>query len=49
MYNTSWAKSKPALDGLFTFMTEILGGYWQILDRSGKKIILLTPLVATQI
>jgi len=24
-------------------MAEILGGYWQILDRSGKKIILLSP------
>jgi len=26
-------------------MAEILGGYWQILDRSGKKIILLLPLL----
>ena len=25
-------------------MAEILQGYWQILDRSGKKIILLSPL-----
>jgi len=25
-------------------MDEILGGYWQILDRSGKKIILLSPM-----
>jgi len=25
-------------------MAEILGRYWQILDRSGKKIILLSPL-----
>jgi len=29
----------------FIFMAEILGGYWQILDRSGKKIILLSPLL----
>jgi len=27
-----------------TFMAEILQGYWQTLDRSGKKIILLSPL-----
>jgi len=26
MYNTGWAESRPALDCLFTFMTEILGG-----------------------
>ena len=30
---------------LFIFMAEILGGYWQLLDRSGKKIILLSPLL----
>jgi len=46
MYDTGWANSRPALDCLFTFMAEILGGYWQILDRSGKKIILLSPLPA---
>jgi len=44
MYNTGWAKSRRALDCFFTFMAEILGWYWQILDRSGKKIILLLPL-----
>ena len=44
MYNTEWAKSRRALDCFFIFMAEILGGYWQILDRSGKKIILLSPL-----
>jgi len=27
MYDTGWAKSRPALDCLFTFMAEILGGY----------------------
>ena len=45
MYNTGWAKSRRALDCFFIFMAEILGGYWQILDRSGKKIILLSPLI----
>jgi len=44
MYNTGWAKSRRALDCFFIFMAEILGGYWQILDRSGKKIIILSPL-----
>jgi len=38
---TGWAKSKRALDCFFIFMAEILRGYWQTLDRSGKKIILL--------
>jgi len=33
-----------ALDRFFTIMAEILGRYWQILDRSGKKIILLSSL-----
>ena len=28
MYNTGWAKSRRALDCYFTFMAEILGGYW---------------------
>jgi len=41
MYNTGWAKSRRALDCFFILMAELLGGYWQILDRSGKKIILL--------
>jgi len=27
MYDTGWAKSRPALDFLLTFMAEILGGY----------------------
>jgi len=45
MYNTGWAKSRRALDCFFIFMAEILGGYWQMLDGSGKKIILLSPLV----
>jgi len=44
MYNTGWATSRRALDCFFILMTESLGGYWQILDRSGKKIILLSPL-----
>jgi len=44
MYNTGWVKSRRALDCFFTFIAEILGGYWQILDRSGKKIILLSSL-----
>ena len=44
MSNTGWVKSRSALDCFFTFMAEILQGYWQILDRSGKKIILLSPL-----
>ena len=48
MYNTGWVKSRRALDCFFTFMAEILQGYWQILDRSGKKIILLSPLVLCQ-
>jgi len=48
MFNTGWAKSRRAFDCFFIFMTEILGGYWQILDRSGKKIILLSPLVTTE-
>jgi len=42
--NTGWAKSRRALDCFFIFMAEILGGYWQLLDRSGKKIILLSPM-----
>jgi len=45
MYNTGWAKSRCALDCFFTFMAEITGGYRQILDRSGKKIILLSALL----
>jgi len=45
MYNTGWAKSRRALDCFCIFMAEILWGYWQTLDRSGKKIILLSPLV----
>jgi len=45
MYNTGWAKTRRALDCVFTIMAEISGRYWQILDRSGKKIILLSPLV----
>jgi len=49
MYDTGWAKSRPALDCLFTFRAEILCGYWQILDRSGKEIILLSPLLMTTI
>jgi len=48
MYNTGWAKSRRALDCFFIFMAEILVGYWQILDRSGKKIILLSPLPGRQ-
>jgi len=31
------------LIAFFIFMAEIFGGYWQILDRSGKEIILLSP------
>jgi len=27
MYDTGWAKSRPALDCLFTFRAEILCGY----------------------
>jgi len=27
MYDTGWAKSRPALDCLFTFMAKILGEY----------------------
>jgi len=49
MYNTGWAKSRRALDCFFTFMTESLGRYWQILHRSGKKIILLSPLQAGKV
>jgi len=45
MYSTGWAKSRRALDYFFTIMAEILGRYWQLLDRSGKKIILLSSLV----
>jgi len=48
MYNTGCVKSRRALDCFFTFMAEILQGYCQILDRSGKKIILLSPLVMTE-
>jgi len=48
MYNTGWVKSRRALDGFFTFMAEILQGYSQILDRSGKKIIILSPLVQSR-
>ena len=44
MYNTGWAKTRRALDCVFTIMAEISGWYWQRLDRSGKKIILLSPL-----
>jgi len=43
MYNTGWDKTRRALDCVFTIMAEISGRYWQILDRSGKKIILLSP------
>jgi len=45
MYNTGWAKTRRALNCVFTIMVEISGRYWQILDRSGKKIILLSPLL----
>jgi len=48
MYNTGWAKTRRALDCVFTVMAEISGRYWQILDRSGQKIILLSPLTVTQ-
>jgi len=48
MYNAGWAKSRRALDCFFIFMAEILGGYRQILDRSGKKITLLSPLFLSQ-
>ena len=48
MYNTGWAKSRRALDCFLIFTEEILGGYWQILDRSGKKIILISPLRITR-
>ena len=41
-------QNRRALDSFFIFMAEILGKYWQILDRSGKKIILLSPLIATE-
>jgi len=44
---TGWAKSRRALDCFFTFMAESLGRCWQILHRSGKKIILLSPLSIT--
>jgi len=44
MYNTGWAKTRHALDCVFTIMAEISGRYGQILDHSGKKIILLSPL-----
>jgi len=47
MYYTGWIKSRRALDCFFTFMAKILQGLWQILDRSGKKIILLSPLLKT--
>jgi len=49
MYNTGWAKTRRALDCVFTNMTEISGRYGQILDRSGKKIILLSPLLYTDV
>jgi len=42
-------KSRRALDCFFTFLAEILQGYWQILDRFGKKIILLSPLLTTHL
>jgi len=45
MYNTGWAKSRRALDCFFILMAELLGGYLQTLDRSSKKIILLSPLI----
>jgi len=45
MYNTGWAESRSAFDCFFIFMAEILGRYWQILDRSGMKIIVLSPLL----
>jgi len=48
MYNTGWAESRRALDCFFTFMAEILGGYSQLLHRSGKKIILLSPLFTSK-
>jgi len=47
MYNTGWTKNRRALDCFFIFMAEILGGYWQILDGSGKKIILLSPPICS--
>ena len=49
MYNRGWAKSRRVLDCFFTIMAEISGRYWQILDRSGKKIILLSPLTTSDI
>jgi len=49
MYNTGWDKRRRALDCFFIFMAEILGGYWQILDHSGKKIVLLSPLLLIDI
>jgi len=44
MYNTGWAKTRRTLDCVFIVMNEISGRYGQILDRSGKKIIILSPL-----
>jgi len=41
------SKVDVLLIAFFTFMAEILQGYWQILDRSCKKIILLSPLVCS--
>jgi len=50
MYNTGWAKTRRgAVDCVFTIMAEISGRYGQILDRSDKKIILLSPLVFSQV
>ena len=45
VFTKYWAKTRRALDCVFTIMAEISGRYWQILDRPGKKIILLSPLV----
>jgi len=42
---TGWAKSRRALDCLFTIMAEMSGRYWQILDPSGNKIFPLSSLV----
>ena len=47
IYNTGWVKSRRALDCIFAIMAKISGRYWQILDRSGKKIILLSSLLTT--
>ena len=46
MYNTGLAKSKrTAFDCFLAILPDISGRFWQILDRSGKKIILLSSLI----